>query len=153
MNFLMGKTQKKQKQWQKLVSMGEKLRLRTAQKGESCVGRDYKAICVDKQKRKAWFAQNQDLITWVNRQSSSEELTCLGDGHPGIWKLVKEFKCEGKKREILDWYHLVENLNKIKGSIKRRKKAERLLWEGKVNQTIELISPLKTKQAQNFCTY
>ena len=28
-----------------------------------------------------------------------------------IWKIVKEFDCEGEKREILDWYHLVENLN------------------------------------------
>ena len=61
---------------------GGKVRLRTEQKGESCVWRDYKAICVDQQERKAWFAQNQDLITWVNQQSCSQELTCLGDGHP-----------------------------------------------------------------------
>lgn len=132
---------------------GGKVRLRTEQKGESCVWRDYKAICVDQQERKAWFAQNQDLITWVNQQSCSPELTCLGDGHPGIWKIVKEFDCEGEKREILDWYHLVENLNKIKGSIKRRKKAESLLWKGKVDETLELISPLKKKEAINFCTY
>lgn len=132
---------------------GGKVRLRTEAKGESCVWRDYKAICVDQQERKAWFAQNQDLITWVNQQSCSQELTCLGDGHPGIWKIVKEFDCEGEKREILDWYHLVENLHKIKGSVKRRKKAESLLWEGKVDETLKLISPLKKKEAINFCTY
>jgi hypothetical protein len=39
-------------------------------------------------------------------------LTCLGDGHDGIWKVIETF---GKnqvpiKREVLDWYHLKENL-------------------------------------------
>ena len=35
--------------------------------------------------------------------------------------------------------------------IKRLKKAESLLWQGKVDETIELISRLKKKQAENFC--
>jgi hypothetical protein len=47
---------------------GGKVRLRTEQKGESCVWRDYKAICVNQQERKAWFAQNEELIDWVNQQ-------------------------------------------------------------------------------------
>jgi hypothetical protein len=29
-----------------------------------------------------------------------------------------------RKREILDWFHLVENLHKVGGSVKRLKKAE-----------------------------
>jgi len=83
----------------------------------------------------------------------SKTLTCLGDGHAGIWKLIKEINCPVEKREILDWYHLVENLHKIGGSLKRLKIAEGLLWLGKVDETLELISPLKKKQAENFCNY
>ena len=83
----------------------------------------------------------------------SEPLSCLGDGHPGIWRIVEQFDFPGEKREILDWFHLVENLQKVGGSIQRLKQAESLLWQGKVDETIELISPLKKKQAENCCRY
>ena len=36
-----------------------------------------------------------------------------------------------KRREILDWYHLVENLGKVGGSIKRLDRVEALLWKGR----------------------
>jgi len=77
----------------------------------------------------------------------------LGDGHPGIWKIVREFNCPGEIREILDWFHLIENLHKVGGSVKRLNQAETLLWQGKIDDTLALISPLKAKQAQNFCQY
>lgn len=132
---------------------GGKVRLRTDVKGESCIWRDYKAICVNQQNRKAWFGENEALINWVNQQPLSEPLVCLGDGHSGIWNIITQFNRNGEKREILDWYHLMENLNKVGGSRKRLKEAENLLWRGKVDETIRLISPLKKKQAQNFCNY
>ena len=93
------------------------------------------------------------LISWVNQQNLSEQLYCLGDGHPGIWKITKEWENKGRKQEILDWYHLVENLHKVGGSNKRLKQAQQLLWQGKVDETIELMSELKKKQAKNFCKY
>ena len=96
---------------------------------------------------------NEKLINWVNQQPLSDPLNCLGDGHPGIWKLVKQFDCPGEKREILDWFHLVENLYKVGGSIKRLEKAKSLLWLGKIDETINLISRLKKIQAANFCNY
>jgi hypothetical protein len=132
---------------------GGKVRLRTEQKGESCIWRDYKAICVNQQQRKAWFAENEELIDWVNQQKLSEPLTCLGDGHSGIWSIIQQLNPDGEKREILDWYHLMENLNKVGGSKKRLKEAENLLWSGKVDETITLISGMKKKQAENFCNY
>ena len=89
----------------------------------------------------------------MNQQSLSDPLNCLGDGHPGIWNIIKQFLCPGERREILDWFHLIENLNKVGGSIKRLNQAESLLWEGKIDEAIELISPLKKKQAENFCCY
>lgn len=132
---------------------GGKVRLRTEVKGESCVWRDYKAICVNKQLRKAWFQENELLIQWINKQPIDNPLNCLGDGHAGIWKIVKQFNCPGEKREILDWYHLMENLHKVGGSLKRLSEAESLLWFGKVEETIALFSCLKKKQAVNFCLY
>ena len=47
----------------------------------------------------------------------------------------------------------MENLHKVGGSQKRLKRAESLLWKGKVSETIALISPLSGKEAQNFCNY
>ncbi|AOW98072.1 hypothetical protein BJP34_22780 [Moorena producens PAL-8-15-08-1] len=132
---------------------GGKVRLRTPKKGEPCLWKDYKAICVNKSTRKAWFLENEELINWVNQQRLSNPLNCLGDGHPGIWNIVKQFNCPGKKREIIDWFHLVENLHKVGGSLKRLKKAKSLLWLGNVDETLNLISALTKKQAENFCNY
>lgn len=65
----------------------------------------------------------------MNCQRLVNPLVCLGDGHQGVWNLVKEFGSDCFSRwEILDWYHLKENLYKVGGSLKRLKKAEALLW-------------------------
>jgi len=132
---------------------GGKVRLRTANQGESCVWRDYKAVCVHQQVRVAWFQENEKLTEWVNHQPVAKLLTCLGDGHSGIWNLMAQFNPGGETREILDWFHLVENLYKVGGSNRRIHEGKKLLWQGKVNETLALFSTLKKKQARNFCTY
>ena len=58
-----------------------------------------------------------------------------------------------ERREILDWFHLKENLYKVGGSLKRLKQGEELLWSGKVSETIQLFCHLKKKEAVNFCQY
>ena len=65
----------------------------------------------------------------------------------------KEISCEQDRREILDWYHLNENLQKVGGSIKRLKQAETYLWQGNVPSAIALFTKLKKKSAINFCKY
>ena len=132
---------------------GGKVRLRTENKGESCIWRDYKALCVPHQTRVAWFQENQTLIEWVNHQPLEQLVTCVGDGHSGIWNLIAKFNPQGETREILDWFHLVENLYKVGGSSRRIYQAKKLLWQGKVDETLELFSALKKKQARNFCVY
>lgn len=132
---------------------GGKVRLRTETKGESCIGRDYKAVCVHSQSRMAWFQKNEELVQWVNQQPFDFVLNCVGDGHPGVGNLMNQFNPEGESRQILDWFHLVENLYKVGGSLKRLAEAKQLLWQGKVDATLDLFSPLKKTQAQNFCTY
>ena len=132
---------------------GGKVRLRTLERGEPCVWRDYKAVCLHPQARMAWFQENDNLIEWVNNQPLEQTLNCVGDGHSGIWNLIKRLNRRGHTREILDWFHLVENLYKVGGSHKRIEQGKSLLWQGKVDETRSLFSPLKKKQAQNFCTY
>ena len=78
---------------------------------------------------------------------------CIGDGHLGIWNLFQEIGVTEQRQEILDWYHLKENLYKAGGSMKRSKQAESLLWSGQVNEVINLFKYLKRKAFKTFCTY
>jgi hypothetical protein len=120
--------------------------------GEICIWRDYKAIATD-QGVLANLHQNQSLIDWINHQPLSTPLTCLGDGHDGVWNIIAAIATPEQRREILDWYHLNENLQKVGGSLKRLRQAEAYLWKGQVDETIALLIGLKRKQAHNFCTY
>jgi hypothetical protein len=67
--------------------------------------------------RGAWLDNNPALLEWLNDQSFSAVVTCLGDGHDGIWNLFDQMQGAVERREILDWYHLMENLEKVGGSL------------------------------------
>ena len=131
---------------------GGKVRLR----GEPKAGshwKDYKAVRLESRYYGAFFDDNQSLIDYVNSQKLLNPLVCLGDGHQGVWNLVSEFGPKQQRREILDWYHLKENLYKVGGSIKRLKKAEAFLWRGDVEAAKTLFTLLPNKKASNFCAY
>lgn len=130
---------------------GGKVRLRTPL-GEVSVWRDYKAMATD-QGVVAALHNNASLIDWVNAQPLSPLITCLGDGHDGVWNIIAEIATPEQRREILDWYHLNENLQKVGGSLKRLRQAEALLWQGRVDETVALFVDMKRKQAKNFCVY
>jgi hypothetical protein len=78
---------------------------------------------------------------------------CIGDGHPGIWNLFQESGLPEQRQEILDWYHLKENLYKAGGSAKRLKQAENLWWSGQVNEVINLFKKLTRKGFKTFGNY
>jgi hypothetical protein len=67
----------------------------------------------------AFFQDSQSLVDWVNQQPLSRNLTCLGDGLDGVWNIIQQISSHEERREILDWYHLMENLYKVGGSNKR----------------------------------
>jgi len=90
---------------------GGKARIRTP-KGESCVWRDYKAVNLDTQVVGAFFQEHEELTSWVNQQPLAPIFSCLGDGHDGIWNLFAAIGIPDRRCEILDWYHLIENLYK-----------------------------------------
>ncbi len=53
----------------------------------------------------------------------------------------------------MDWYHLMENLHKVGGSIRRLKRVEKYLWQGFVDDAIAEFDQLTKKQAKNFQNY
>jgi hypothetical protein len=75
----------------------------------------------------------------------------LGDGHDGVWNLVKEFGTEKfKPLEILDWYHLKENLYQISGYLKRLQAVGSLLWQGQIEPIQALFNNCRGKQVNQF---
>ena len=122
--------------------------------GEQPQWKQYKAVHLEPGKvHGAWLDDNQALLEWLNDQSFAAEVTCLGDGHNGIWNLFDQIKGEVERREILDWYHLMENLEKVGGSLKRLTQARSLLWQGKVDETVALFEDCHKHQARCFCQY
>lgn len=130
---------------------GGKVRLRTAL-GEPCAWKDYKAVTGDGAVM-ASYRDNKALVEWVNQHQLATPLTALGDGHDGIWNIIAQIGVEDSRREILDWYHLVENLHKVGGSLKRLNQAQALLWQGDIDAALALFDGLQKPSAKNFCRY
>ena len=131
---------------------GGSVRLRTPL-GQKSEWKNYKGLKVHERVGVAFFQDNESLIKWVNQQSLSRNITCLGDGHDGIWNIIQEIGTSQQRREILDWYHLKENLYGVGGSLRRLRRVENYLWQGLIAEAIEEFDELKNKQARNFQEY
>jgi hypothetical protein len=131
---------------------GGKVRLRS-EPGVGSRWLEYKAVRMQGIYYNAAFQDNLFLVDWVNSQKLVNPLVCLGDGHDGVWKLINELATPDARSEILDWYHLNENLYKVGGSLKRLKQAESYLWQGQVNEAITLFTDCRRKPARNFVDY
>ena len=131
---------------------GGSVRIRTPL-GQASEWRSYKAIKIHDRVGRAFFQDNQGLLEWVNQQPLSKTITCLGDGHDGVWNIVEGISTKDERREVLDWYHLMENLHKVGGSNQRLRQAKNYLWTGLVNDAISLFDDLNKKQARNFQHY
>ncbi|MBE9080224.1 hypothetical protein IQ241_23540 [Romeria aff. gracilis LEGE 07310] len=86
----------------------------------------------------AFWQDNERLVEWVNQQPLASLLVCLGDGHDGIWNLFEPINRQGQRFEILDWYHLIENLGKVGGSQRRLDAVEACLWRGDVESALRV---------------
>lgn len=131
---------------------GGKIRLRTEGQGE---WRDYKAVSLHGSVCEAFFQAPEALQQWSERQPLSPILTCVGDGHDGVWKVINTIGGQQvvRQRQVLDWYHLKENLYKVGGSLKRLQRAETMLWLGSVESAMTEFDGMKTKQAARFLAY
>lgn len=131
---------------------GGTVRLRTPL-GNKSEWKNYQAVKIHERIGTALFQNKEDLIDWVNQQPLSQNVTCLGDGHDGVWNIIKQIGTKERRREVLDWYHLMENLHKVGGSIKRLKRVENYLWHGFVDDAIAEFNQLAKKPARNFQNY
>ena len=98
--------------------------------------KNYKAVRVHDRVGMAFFQDDESLLSWVNQQPLSRTVNCLGDGHDGVWNVIKQIRSKHQRREILNWYHLMENLHKVGGSNQRLKQAKNYLWQGLVHDAI-----------------
>lgn len=132
---------------------GGKVRLRHQQQGQPSYWLEYKSARVESMYYGATFQDNLTLLDWVNSQPLCNPLVCLGDGHDGVWKLFSEVGTSAQRIEILDWYHIKENLYKVGGSLQRLHTAESFLWQGQVDAAKALFTGCKLDQARKFCNY
>ena len=130
---------------------GGKIRVRTPL-GKPCEWKDYKAVSLHQLASAAKFQDNQSLIDWVNSQQLGELVTCLGDGHDGIWNIVEKIANSEQRFEILDWFHLTENLYKVDAAPKFLDKVKTHLWFGEVDLAIAELELLSTPP-KNFIAY
>jgi len=132
---------------------GTMIRLRTPD-GEKSDWKEYKAInLIDSHQGMAWFKDSDGLLNWANTLPMADLVWCLGDGHDGVWSLYAQIGQDEQREEILDWFHLMENLHKVPGSFNRLKEARALLWQGKVDEAIGVFEECQSDEARRFRGY
>ncbi len=87
----------------------------------------------------ATFRRKEEGSAGINSQVLTNPLICLVDVHSGVGNLFSQIASRQQRQEILDWFHLKENLFKVGGSLKRLRQGETFLWKGKVEQAIALF--------------
>ena len=132
---------------------GGSIRLRGSKKGEKSHWKQYKTARLQGIYYGAFFEDNLSLTDWINSQKQTLPIYCLGDGHDGIWNIIAEIGDKQHRIEILDWYHLMENLHKIEAKDNQLKQLEAYLWTGQVSATINYLNKLRLVGATNFCKY
>jgi hypothetical protein len=130
---------------------GGKARVRTPL-GQPCEWKDYKAVQLVQSACTAKFQDNQALTDWVNRQPLDQLVTCLGDGHDGIWNIIDNIAYPDRRFEILDWFHLVENLHKVDAATEVLVQIKADLWQGEVDAAITELESLPVLP-KNFIAY
>ncbi|NJO51273.1 MAG: hypothetical protein HC840_19555 [Leptolyngbyaceae cyanobacterium RM2_2_4] len=80
-------------------------------------------------------------------------LYALGDGHCGIWALFEQMPVPGVMDEILDWFHLKENLYKVEMNPEPLEAISSALWEGQVFTAQKMLNEMATDSAKRFSAY
>ncbi len=77
----------------------------------------------------------------------------MGDGHDGIWNIIAEIGDKNQRIEILDWYHLIENLYKVEGKRYQLEQVKAYLWMGQISEAISYLHSQKLVGGNQFCNY
>ncbi len=132
---------------------GGSIRLRSKIQGEKSFWKQYKTARLQGIYYGAFYQDNLSLTDWINSQEITSPLYCLGDGHDGIWNIIAEIGDKKHRIEIIDWYHLMENLHKIEAKKKDLLQLQAYLWFGEVETSINYLKKLKPIGGNNFCNY
>ncbi|MEM9769434.1 MAG: ISKra4 family transposase [Cyanobacteria bacterium P01_D01_bin.71] len=132
---------------------GGMVRVRTP-KGEPSAWRQYHGIRVNGDGiGMAWYKDPPALLAWVTTLSLMPIVYLLGDGHCGIWSLFEQMEIDVPTDEVLDWYHLKENLYKVEATEAVLESLSRQLWEGQLQPVLTALSQLENDSARRFSAY
>jgi hypothetical protein len=131
---------------------GGMVRLRTPL-GEACEWREYKAVSLHGQGAAAFFKDQQSLLRWLNAQPLAPLVACLGDGHDGVWNLFAQVGEPHQRLEILDWYHLSQNAQPVRGSPAQLTALLDWLWHGQALQARSYLFTHRLWGATAFVGY
>lgn len=132
---------------------GGNVKVRTEHRGQECQWLEYKSARVSGIYYGATFKENTTLCAWLNTQPLASHLSCIGDGHAGVWNVFAEVGETDQRIEILDWFHLKENLYKVGGPIEQLEQAEEQLWHGRADKAIEQLRDAQPECVQGFQSY
>jgi|GEM_PF-153775 len=132
---------------------GGMIRLRTPT-GEATEWREYKALNLGElHQGMAWFKDNESLIEWANGLPLAPMVDCLGDGHDGVWGVYAQIGCDRQRYEILDWFHLMENLHQVPATPKELETARSFLWQGQVDAAMNAFEVTESEATRRFRGY
>ena len=132
---------------------GGMVRVRTP-KGEASVWRQYHGIRVNGDGiGMAWYKDPATLLAWITTLPLVPVIYLLGDGHCGIWSLFDQMAIKGPTDEVLDWYHLKENLYKVEATETVLESLSSQLWEGRLQQVLGRLLELDNDSARRFSAY
>lgn len=71
----------------------------------------------------------------------------------GIYNLFSQIAVPQQRQEILDWYHLMENLHKVSAEFTQFNQVRALLWQGQVAASIQILEQSQLASATKFVVY
>lgn len=132
---------------------GGMVRVRTP-KGEPSAWRQYHGIRVNGDGiGMAWYKDPAALLAWVTTLPLIPVIYLLGDGHCGIWSLFEQMNIDLPTDEVLDWYHLKENLYKVEATEAALSALSSQLWEGRLQPALTALAQLGHDSARRFSRY
>ena len=142
------------KQKLKQVSIdGGLIRLRGENPSEKSYWKEYKTARLQGIYYGAFFQDNLSLTDWINSQRLTVPLYCLGDGHDGVWNLMAELGENHHRIEIIDWYHLMENIHKVEAKKDDLEQLKSYLWMGQVSESLKFLSKVSPLGGTQFSNY
>ena len=131
---------------------GGMIRVRTPL-GQPREWREYKALQVGDQVSFACFKDKAQMVDGVGQQVWAETVTALGDGHDGVWAIYDAMGHEEQRVEVLDWYHLMENLAKVSGTADQLDAVKAWLWQGQVDAARHYLYQNRVAHSENVRAY